>query len=192
MKQFLIALVLFCLLLPATGFADLVCGKVNRKGKLKIQKTTEDTCPGRGFKEIINTEELKGDTGSQDPTGTDGSVGAQGPQGDSVILCFAKIDADTDTVLSFGGLGTTGVSTAESGGSNQNTVTCTGNYPGITSFSDIYVYGNLLKTGAINSGVTIDPAASSANATTFSLKVWTDDSDEEFNILVIGETSQTL
>jgi hypothetical protein len=92
-------------------------------------------------------------------------------------------------VLSFGGNGTTSVTTQELGSANENRIVCNGNYPGITSFTDIYVFGNLLKLGGSDTGLTVEPAQSTADSSSFSLKVWTEDGDEDLNIMVLGETN---
>ena len=218
MRIIIIAYFAIVLALSPCASAELVCISTTNSNKIRIVRTDEANCPKRTSL-LLDTSQLggaKGDTGlsgASGPTGPAGSngtsgssgasgptgpsgatgitgaTGATGPLGNSVILCYAKINAATDTVISFGGNGTTNVTTAEVGSANENTVTCTGNYPGISSFSDIYVYGNLLKLSAGNATVAIEPATSSANATTLSLRVWTGDGDEQFNIMVVGELS---
>jgi len=84
-------------------------------------------------------------------TGATGVTGVTGPAGPSQLLAFAHVQISDDTILGFGGAGTTGVT------SSGTQVTFTGNYPAgitadklvvlMTAQSGAYAVGN----AAINS-----------------------------------------
>ncbi len=208
----LLFIALLCI--PSALQAELVCVKLKnasptskRATKLSVVRTSESTCP-KGSEEIIDTDVLtgpkgetgasgaKGDTGASGPAGSTGPAGADGVDGidgvdgDMNVLCYARIDMDTDTVTSFGGNGTTNVSAVQAGGINLNTVTCTGSYPGVSSLNDLVLFANQSTNASTPPGPTvIDLSSSSASSSSIVVHVRSSDGDEHYNILVLGPTS---
>jgi hypothetical protein len=98
---------------------------------------------------------------------------------------------DTDTVTTFGGNGTTGVVAAQNGDVNNNTVTCSGSYPGVSALSDLVM---LVSQSSNSSGggpgdAVIDLDGSSASTSQIALQVRTSDGNEHYNVLVLGPSS---
>ena len=180
--------------------AELVCARVRMvKGvpKLSVARTTAATCP-RGTELLLNTGALVGPAGETGPAGPTGATGATGPagsngiNGDLNILCYARVNMDTDTVTTYGGNGTTGVVAVQNGGSpNDNTITCSGSYPGVSSLNDIvmFVSQSSNSSGGGPADSVIDLDGSSASTSQIALQVRTSDGDEHYNVLVLGPSS---
>jgi hypothetical protein len=98
---------------------------------------------------------------------------------------------DTDTVTTFGGNGTTGVVAVENGNVNNNTVTCSGSYPGVSSLDDLalFVTQSTNASGTAPGDAVIDLNGSSASSSQIELQVRTADGDEHYNVLVLGPSS---
>lgn len=192
----LASLLIIVLFIPSVLQAELVCAKLKnaspnsqRPTKLVIERTAQATCPS-GSIEIIDTAELTGAKGDKGDTGDTGSPGTPGADGDMNILCYARVDMDTDTVTTFGGNGTTSVSAVQGGSINLNTVTCNGTYPGVSSLNDLVLFANQSTNASSPPGPTVvDLSSSSASSSQIVVHVRTSDGDEHYNILVLGPTS---
>jgi len=124
---------------------------------------------------------LQGETGPQGETGVDGSVG------NSVVLCWGSINMDNDTVISFGGNGTTNVTTAPGAFAARKINTCIGNYPGITAESLTILATMQGPNASISMGVGIGTV--SADSSEIEVETISGDADEIISFVVFGETS---
>jgi len=150
-----------------------------RRGESRL--SFSDLKGNQGEQGIQGEEGPQGEQGSQGETGADGSVG------NSVVLCWGTINMDTDTVISFGGNGTTNVTTAPGAFAARKINTCIGSYPGITAES-LTVLATMQGTNAsISMGVGIGTV--SADSSEIEIETISGDSDEIISFVVFGETS---
>jgi len=134
----------------------------------------------------------QGSQGDPGPQGNQGIQGPQGPAGDSRILCFAYISFN-GLIRSYGGKGTTNVIVSHTNGSGAYTITCQGNYPGITSSNNVVRFATI-QTGADDSRTITTQSFGTYNSTTLSVETRTfnaggSSTDYSHSIMVIGETS---
>ncbi|MEY4668633.1 MAG: hypothetical protein RL518_1332 [Pseudomonadota bacterium] len=185
-----LSFMLLAIAFSSTAEAELVCARVRTfKGapKLVVVRTSKTSCP-KGTELLVDTSKLAGPKGDTGPAGATGPAGSNGTDGDLNILCYARVDMDTDSVTVFGGNGTTGVVAAEGAHANDNIVTCNGSYPNVSSMSDLVVFAvqAVNSTGSPPGDAVIDLDGSSASTSQIVLRVKTADGDEHYNVLVLG------
>jgi hypothetical protein len=151
----LFSLVMSAVFFPFNAEAELVCARVRTvkmgSPKLVVVRTNKARCPN-GTELLVDTTTLVGPKGDSGPTGATGATGGAGAtgstgpagtngvDGDLNILCYARVDMDTDTVTTFGGNGTTGVVAAPDAHMNDRIVTCSGSYPQVVSMNNLVVF----------------------------------------------------